>query len=648
MDLYANVADRAAKQTSWESAEELNDGYAETAPVGHFRPNAFGLHDMIGNVWEWCADWYDADYYSKSPIQNPRGPATGQFRVLRGGSFGDIPTNCRSAERSYNRPDERAYLVYGFRVVRIQDSLALDAPVAIPASIPAAPVALMRDPGRDYTESHAGLNLAMAWLAGGSFQMGSSDSDSGGHRQPVHTVALDGFWIGQYEVTQRQWQVMMGSNPSRFKGDDRPVERVSWIEAVAFCRKLSSATGKTYTLPTEAQWEYACRAGSAGTFCFGSDESRLGEYAWFFRNSDRTHPVGQKQPNAWGLHDMHGNVWEWCADWYDANYYENSPSRNPTGPATGLSRVVRGGSWADHPWSCCSAVRYTYIAVDGLDDVGFRITRTESATASKNGSVASPASGPSISAVDAPMVIPASTPAGSVVRTRDPKRDYMESHAGLNLAMVWLAGGSFQMGSNDSDADSDEKPVHTVSLDGFWIGKYEVTQREYEALMGNNPSLFKGADRPVTVVSWDDAMAFCGKLSAATGKTYSLPTEAQWEYACRAGTTTKWCFGDDESRAGEYAWYAGDGTRPVGQKQPNAWGLYDMHGNVWEWCADWYGPYGAGAQRNPMGAATGQSRVLRGGWWSSSASNCRSAFRLSVSPVNRVFSCGFRLSRTQR
>ena len=229
---------------------------------------------------------------------------------------------------------------------------------------------------------------------------------------------------------------------------------------------------------------------------------------------------------------------------------------------------------------------------------------------------------------------------------------YTETTAGVNLQMVWIGGGTFDMGSNDAGADDDEKPVHTVEIDGFWIGKYEVTQRQYEALMGNNPSYYKGPDRPVEAVSWDDATAFCRKLSEAAGKRYRLPTEAQWEYACRAGSSSNWCFGNDESRLGDYVWYEGNSgkqTHDIGGKSPNAWGLYDMHGNVLEWCADWYGPYESGRVRNPTGPASGALRMLRGGSWHTYAPRrCGSTIRYRYSPVDRYVLLGFRVVRTQQ
>jgi formylglycine-generating enzyme required for sulfatase activity len=178
------------------------------------------------------------------------------------------------------------------------------------------------------------------------------------------------------------------------------------------------------------------------------------------------------------------------------------------------------------------------------------------------------------------------------------------------------------------------------------MGVTEVTQAQYEAVMGTNPSKFKGATNPVDTVSWNDATEFCKKLSEKTRQAVRLPTEAEWEYACRAGTATTFSFGDADSALGDYAWYSansGSTTHPVGQKKPNAWGLYDMHGNVWEWCADWYGDYPKVAATEPQGPASGTSRVLRGGFWASAPTRCRSANRDGIAPGHRLPNCGFRV-----
>jgi formylglycine-generating enzyme required for sulfatase activity/tRNA A-37 threonylcarbamoyl transferase component Bud32 len=204
---------------------------------------------------------------------------------------------------------------------------------------------------------------------------------------------------------------------------------------------------------------------------------------------------------------------------------------------------------------------------------------------------------------------------------------------GLQLEMVELPGGEFMMGSPDSDPDaqSNEKPQHQVKVNSFAIGKYPITQAQYQAVMGNNPSYFKNnPQNPVERVSWNDAQAFCQKLSQITGKTYRLPTEAEWEYACRAGTTTRFYFGDNQ--LGIYAWYNGNSgskTHPVGQKKPNDWRLYDMSGNVWEWCEDnWHDNY-IGAPKDGSAWLTNDNdyQILRGGSWVSYPFFCRSAYR---------------------
>jgi formylglycine-generating enzyme required for sulfatase activity len=221
------------------------------------------------------------------------------------------------------------------------------------------------------------IGMKLVWIPPGEFMMGSPSSEKGREDDegPVHRVKISkGFWMGQTEVTQSQWQVVMGNNLSGFKGDKLPVERVSWNEAVEFCEKLSSKEGRTYRLPTEAEWEYACRAGTQARFCFGDAESSLGSYAWYGDNSDdKTHPVGQKEPNAFGLYDMHGNVWEWCGDWYDDKYYSESPGVDPPGPKTGSSRVLRGGSWDHDPWRCRSADRIRSAPGYQSFHYGFRV-----------------------------------------------------------------------------------------------------------------------------------------------------------------------------------------------------------------------------------------------------------------------------------
>ncbi len=221
--------------------------------------------------------------------------------------------------------------------------------------------------------------------------------------------------------------------------------------------------------------------------------------------------------------------------------------------------------------------------------------------------------------------------------------------ADYGMEFVLVEGGSFRMGATKeqgSDAYDDEKPVHSVILSDYYIGKYEVTQAQWEAVMGSNPSEFKGDNLPVERVSWEDIQKFIAKLNQKTGKTYRLPTEAEWEYAARGGNKSQGYKYAGSNEIGEVAWYnvnSGDATHPVGQKQPNELGLYDMTGNVWEWCQDWYGAYSSGSRTNPTGPASGSSRVLRGGSWSSSARDCRVSYRRDRKSSYGGIFYGFRL-----
>ena len=225
-------------------------------------------------------------------------------------------------------------------------------------------------------ELGGGVKMELVLIPVGSFVMG--DADALWRERPVHQVTIaKAFYLGKYEVTQQQWGAVMGNNPSHFKGPQNPVERVSWDDCQEFLAKLNEKvanTGKKFGLPTEAQWEYACRAGTTTPYSFGDDEALLGEFAWFEGNSnEKTHPVGGKKPNAWGLYDMHGNVWEWCQDWGNEEYYRNSPPEDPTGPTAGPGRIVRGGGWIREPRDCRSAYRHAFEPDDRYHVLGFRL-----------------------------------------------------------------------------------------------------------------------------------------------------------------------------------------------------------------------------------------------------------------------------------
>jgi formylglycine-generating enzyme required for sulfatase activity len=431
--------------------------------VGERKPNAWGLYDMHGNVWELCHDWYDRDYYAISPLDDPGGPPAGSCRVDRGGSWTDPAWHCRSACRDLYLP-ELGHDNLGFRAsLVLPDTVAERAKMgpsndaaqppggstankpspAPPAPNPQSPIPppavgglvgadgkWQLPPGapfpavapfdaakaKEHQEGWAkhlrvpveitnSIGMKLVLIPPGEFQMGSPKElieeemrlygGDGWYRDllpgegPQHRVRITRpYWLGVTAVTQEEYQRVMGSNPSKFPGDPkRPVEQVSWGEAVEFCRRLSELPGEKaakqrYGLPTEAQWEYACRAGSTGRWCFSTQRNPLprvvegeilGEYGWFNANTDvPTHPVAQKQANAWGLHDMYGNVWEWCEDWYDRDFYAKSAIDDPTGASGGARRVLRGGGWRYPAGICRSASRDCFEPGNRDGHLGFR------------------------------------------------------------------------------------------------------------------------------------------------------------------------------------------------------------------------------------------------------------------------------------
>jgi formylglycine-generating enzyme required for sulfatase activity len=236
-----------------------------------------------------------------------------------------------------------------------------------------------------------GVKMEMVLIPAGSFMMGDAAGEA--CERPVHKVTITKpFYIGKYLVTPEQWESVMGNNPSEFKGPKNPVENVNYKDCQAFLKKLEEKfgpTGAKFSLPTEAQWEYACRAGTTTRYYFGDSEKDLDQYAWFAGHADRrTHPVGEKKPNAWGLYDMHGSVSQWCADCYGEDYYKASPANDPTGPAdkasaandptgsTGRPRVYRGGGYVDEASDCRAARRGKQSAHIPGSFLGFRVVCT--------------------------------------------------------------------------------------------------------------------------------------------------------------------------------------------------------------------------------------------------------------------------------
>jgi len=365
---------------------------AATVRVGSFRPNAWGLYDMHGNVCEWCQD-IDA-VYRIGPPSSPLGFVT---HVVRGGDRSAIASHCRSA-RSMGL-DNRPCGGVGLRLARamsverpatqsvlaeptVSASLQRPEPVSsLGETKPAAPAVPVTPAAPGQNWSVPDLEMVLVYVEPGSFQMGSNGGND--DEKPVRTVRITrAFWMGKCEVTQAQYQAVMGTNPGFFKGSDLPVENVSWDDAVAFCDKLTERErragrlpqGYVYRLPTEAEWEYAARGGNKGRGFEYAGSSTLDQVAWNGSNANnKTHPVGQRIPNELGLYDMSGNVWEWCHDIYEENYYANNSLSDPTGPRAGVQRVLRGGSWDILPKYCRVTFRGRFSPDRGGRDTGFRV-----------------------------------------------------------------------------------------------------------------------------------------------------------------------------------------------------------------------------------------------------------------------------------
>lgn len=490
------------------------------------------------------------------------------------------------------------------------------------------------------------IGMELTLIPPGSFQMGDGAHQAGSptNQIPRHDVGIGAsFYMGTFEVTQGQWKAVMQSRPWHgmslvAEGDDFPAVYVSWKDADAFCKKLSEIEGRRYRLPTEAEWEYVCRAGKLTAYSFGDIDSptdHFSSHVWCREtlppDSQHAQQIGTKLPNPWGICDMHGNVAEWCQDWYSADYYRYSPAQDPTGPESGNERVLRGGSWFGSVAKCTASFRTGYAPSLGYDHIGFRVVQLgeDSTVRGETGN----------SGLERLGLAFVTIPAGRfLMGVESPPLAVRSSTTGENLARKWR----------------DAMPQHEVEMGEFAISRTEITQSQWELVMGTRPwaaQLGSGPDLPATHVTWEEAVEFCRRLGERNGKSYRLPTEAEWEYACRAGSTTTYGFGDDPRALTRYAWYSESfleqSPHAVGKKLPNLWGLRDMHGNVEEWCHDFYSRdyYERSPEQNPLGPTTGDYRVVRGGSFISSPTGCASAYRSGHKAKQRSAVCGFRIVR---
>ena len=546
-------------------------------------------------------------------------------------------------------------------------------------------------------------------IPAGTFIMGSPEDEEGrayNSDEIQHEVTLtQDFYMGVFECTQKQWELVMGSNPSYLTGDCRPVERVAYdmihgkpsstskawpteghaVDPASFMGQLQMKTGLTFDLPTEAQWEYACRAGTTTALNSGKnltsslEDPAMSEIGRYGANqsdgkggySDHT-TVGSYPPNNWGLYDMHGNVEEWCLDWYGD--YGTDAVEDPQGPNTGNNRVIRDGGYNSHAYNCRAAHRASGNVMHTFSpSLGFRVAFHSQKDLY---AVVDLSGGPN--AETYPVRYSATGPDVSDNKCRTTELWLRKISAGTFEMGTW----SGEVGHNDSDM---ARRLVTLTQD-YYIGVFECTQKQWELVMGRNPSMYTGDTRPVEQISYTsirgdsatgevrwpeyghavDATSFMGKLQAKTGLTFDLPTEAQWEYACRVGTLSALNSGknltstDVDANMAEVGRYYGnmyDGiggygpTTKVGCYQPNTLGLYDMHGNVEEWCLDRWGAdtSSTAEESDPVGPRTGELyRVIRGGSWNNPAKDCRSAYRNSRLTTDFVNVIGFRVACHQK
>ena len=532
-----------------------------------------------------------------------------------------------------------------------------------------------------------GAKMEFIWCEKGVFTMGQNDGewDPSKDEEPRRKITLTkGFWLAKYETTQGQWKSVMGANPSHFTGDDAlPVEMVSWKSCQEFAEKVGAALGVKLRLPTEAEWEYACRAGTRTTYYWGYQaHTKKANYD----GADSFHPerslpsvgktvkTGSYEPNPWGFYDMAGNVAEWCEDdWQEKPSSENAKDPLYKGERTDI-KVYRGGAWKGQKFTCRSAERSWFGSANERDWLGVRFVLEETAAATSAAlptgttgvppvaSEQKPAASTGTTGV--PPVAPQTTPVNAKTKT-------ITLPGGATMEMIWCPAGTFMMGRNvdapnGGDADvvklhaggGEVKPPIKVTLTkGFWLGKYEVTQAQYKGVMGENPSDSSaiGDNMPVNRVTWDDATKFLKKVGSGA----RLPTDAEWEYACKAGTDTAFPWGDvcngQETNC--------NGTRPfgtmskgpnigrpvkVGSYPQNPWGFHDMTGNVSELCSDKFNAYLSTMETrelvDPKGYPFTSQRTLRGGNYTYFPYGCRSVWRQSCPQDWPAPHIGFRMA----
>ncbi|MBR2003889.1 MAG: SUMF1/EgtB/PvdO family nonheme iron enzyme [Thermoguttaceae bacterium] len=710
---FGNVGDQTLKQRysagQYGHFLDVSDGFASHAPVGSFKPNAYNIFDLNGNVAEWTSDWRAPRSEGAEILVDPTGPvftvAESQAKptrqkVIRGGHFFSGADECRSASRGATVPyDENVNL--GFRI-----TLA-------PQNTDAQPTPPTVEPGEkagDLLEIQVnGVPMRFRWVPAGTYAIGSPENEPGhaADETPRQVQLTQGLWVLETEVSQRCWFALLESDDYDETALDFPAHSVTWFAAQDYIASfnasgaiangpLSQASNKyELRLLTEAEWEIACRAGSSTPFCCGSDPDQLPRYGnvadmTYRRSMQAQHPnytdyetsngddgslydapVGRFQPNAWGLYDMHGNVREWVADYYGSRPSGDALLVDPTGPDYGDARfpenvvrpkVLRGGLYWSAPSEARSAARYGTPPTEKERNVGFRVAL----------------------APQTPRRLKASPKPTVKSGTFAGERLTLE-YRGVEFPFRWVPAGDFQMGSPSSEEGREKREkVQNVRIPhGFWIMEHELTIEQLTAILGANARSeylryndekgfrYLPYDRlttPATNLDWFEIQRFIRALNEAglfenDGEFYfQTPTGAQFEYACRAGT--------QDARYNEsldaIAWFAGNvdesqAPRPVKGKLPNAWGLYDTLGNVEEWVFDTGidstyvddyidcvpdADFNVEAERKIFETRE-FSKSWRGGAAFSDAAICRAAWFYPSSPIESDALVGFRLVLNQ-
>ncbi len=704
---YGNVADKTLydKHPDYGHTLPTDDGFELLAPVRSFKPNNWGLYDMGGNVVEWVSDWYGARSQGTAPLIDPTGPDFGDAtssenakrpKEIRGGHFLSGAHECRAASRSGTRPNDENYNL-GFRIV-----LAPKKETAKPAAKPRIEDGW--NPGERITLHHKGVEFAFRYCPPGEFEMGSPESEAGRRKtgETLRRIVIPrGFFLMETELTNEHFSAL--TKPEAWsdfcynggEGEEgcvawdwleRPASSINWFEANELAQALNEARlfanddEWTIAIPTEAELEYAYRAGSNEPY----GGKPLDEIAWFDGNTGkegdydkRPRAVAQKKPNAWGLYDTLGNVYEWAFGWSDFSLRD--VERVDVHPASNGDydfaedrkiadlckryKVLRGGSFrtsADN----CRAAAFVFYEPDREDArFGVRLAIIPKSRA--------------------PEIVPYEDVKLKKKLIRETSRMWSRAKkepgdfAGLEIineklkryneariGFRWVPGGTFVMGSvhNEAGRNPDETRREVTLSQGFWMMETEVPQILLRIVTGKDDAESFRPWRPATHVTYYDCLRVAETLNANNcapkGYRFELPTEAQWERACRAGTTSRYYWGDEKQTAVEVLRINGkevDATRrdiaktieDVGYgRRYNGYELYDMIGNVSEWCLDSYGVFGGAPVVDPLETFATGLRVHRGGSVKNlgdSEDAKRSAARFCGDPNMRSPYVGFRL-----